>query len=155
MVIRHSDFVIHSSFWFRHSDLSMSSLLIQNGTILDPSQKLSRKADLMLRNGHVAAIGTNLGKADQVIDAGGCYVTPGLIEYSFAEPPLTIWGETSPSLHFRHGSGTSRRANIAWADGHVTGQVFEWTYAINAYGAENAQYNLGFFGPRDNSLFRR
>jgi dihydroorotase len=58
----------------------MATLLIQNGTVLDPSQQLQRKADLLIRDGRIAAIGTNLGKADRVSDAGGCYVTPGLID---------------------------------------------------------------------------
>src|SRR5215217_4816808 len=66
----------------------MASRLIQNGTILDPSQKLERKADLLLRDGKVASIGANLGKADRLIDATGCYVTPGLIDVHvhFREP---------------------------------------------------------------------
>src|SRR5215211_675269 len=66
----------------------MASLLIQHGTILDPSQKLERKADLLIRDGKIAAIGTNLGKADRAIDATGCYVTPGLIDVHvhFREP---------------------------------------------------------------------
>ena len=66
----------------------MSSLLIQNGTLLDPSQKLNRKGDLLVRNGRVAAFGSDLGKADQVIEAAGCYVTPGLIDIHvhFREP---------------------------------------------------------------------
>jgi dihydroorotase-like cyclic amidohydrolase len=55
----------------------MATLLIQNGTILDPAQKLQRKADLLLRDGKVAAVGSNLGKADELIDAKGCLVTPG------------------------------------------------------------------------------
>jgi dihydroorotase len=58
----------------------MASILIQNGTILDPSQKLQRKVDLLLRDGKVASIGTNLDKADETIDAKDCFVTPGLID---------------------------------------------------------------------------
>ena len=56
----------------------MPSLLITNGTVLDPSQVFERRVDVLLRDGKVAAVGKNLGKADRVIDAGGCYVTPGL-----------------------------------------------------------------------------
>lgn len=78
-----------------------------------------------------------------------------MIEYSFVEPPLfTLDGKkesSSPSLHFRHG----RRATIGWADGHVSAELFEWTYASNAYGANNAKHLLGFFGPRDNHRFAR
>src|SRR5580692_6852956 len=66
----------------------MSSILIQNGTILDPSQNVQRKSDLLIRDGHVVNIGTNLGKADRFIDATECYVTPGLIDIHvhFREP---------------------------------------------------------------------
>jgi dihydroorotase len=66
----------------------MPSLLIKNGTILDPSQKLQRKADLLLRDGKIADIGSALGAADQTIDAAGCFVTPGLIDIHvhFREP---------------------------------------------------------------------
>jgi dihydroorotase len=66
----------------------MRSLLIKNGTLLDPSQKLQRKADLLLRDGKVASIGANLGQADETIDATNCFVTPGLIDIHvhFREP---------------------------------------------------------------------
>ena len=76
-----------------------------------------------------------------------------IIEYSFLEPPTTQYGPTSPSLHFRH---AGRRANIAWADGHVTAERLEWTWpGVNVYGADNARFSLGFFGPHDNRLFSR
>lgn len=79
--------------------------------------------------------------------------SPGsIIEYSFLEPPTTQFGATSPSLHFRH---AGRRANLAWADGHITAERFEWTYATNVYGADNARFSLGFFGPHDNRFFTR
>src|SRR5215207_5061627 len=58
----------------------MASLLIANGTVLDPSRVFERRADVLLREGKVAAVGTDLGKADRVIDARGMYVTPGLID---------------------------------------------------------------------------
>src|SRR4051794_27999036 len=66
----------------------MSTLLIQHGTILDPASKTERKADLLIKDGKIASIGDNLGKADRVIDATGCYVTPGLIDVHvhFREP---------------------------------------------------------------------
>jgi len=79
-------------------------------------------------------------------------VTGGvLIEYSFVEPPLTQYGPASPSMHFRHRG----LANIAWADGHVTSERMSWTYPVNAYGVDNGQFALGFFGPEDNRLFAR
>jgi dihydroorotase len=66
----------------------MASILIQNGTILDPSQGMEKRADLLIRDGLVAGVGENLGKADRVIDAAGCFVTPGLIDIHvhFREP---------------------------------------------------------------------
>ncbi len=67
----------------------MPTLLIKNGTILDPSRNLQREGDLLLRDGKVAGVGDvgNVG-ADRVIDAAGCYVTPGLIDIHvhFREP---------------------------------------------------------------------
>jgi prepilin-type processing-associated H-X9-DG protein/prepilin-type N-terminal cleavage/methylation domain-containing protein len=74
-----------------------------------------------------------------------------IIEYSFVEPPIISSVQSAPSIHFRH----SRRANIGWADGHVSAERFEWTYPTNVYGADNARFLLGFFGPTDNRLFTR
>ena len=64
------------------------SLLITNGTIHDPAAGLPREADLLIEGGRVAAVGRDLGDADEVIDAAGCWVTPGLIDIHvhFREP---------------------------------------------------------------------
>ncbi len=64
------------------------TLLIQNGTILDPANNLHRRADLLVRDGRIAAIGANLGPADTTLDATGRYVVPGLIDIHvhFREP---------------------------------------------------------------------
>src|SRR3990172_6568072 len=59
----------------------MNELLIQNGRIIDPSQRLDSHADLLIRDGRVAAIGEKLpvGTA-KCIDVSGCIVAPGFID---------------------------------------------------------------------------
>ena len=67
-----------------------------------------------------------------------------LIEYSFAEPPQFAGGGTPwPTIHFRHRG----RANVAWADGHVSSETLAWT------DGRSAGHALGWFGPGDNALF--
>ena len=56
--------------------------LIAGGTVLDPGAGLNARLDVGISGGRVAAIGANLpaeGVAT-IIDAAGCYVTPGLID---------------------------------------------------------------------------
>ncbi len=66
----------------------MPTLLIINGLITDPSQQLERKADLLIKDGKIAAIGHDLGRAERSIDATNQLVTPGLIDIHvhFREP---------------------------------------------------------------------
>lgn len=59
------------------------SLSIRNGTLIDPSQHLEGKYDLLLREGRVIEVahqGKLRGKGDQNIDARGMIVCPGLID---------------------------------------------------------------------------
>jgi prepilin-type processing-associated H-X9-DG protein len=90
--------------------------------------------------------------AEKIAFTDAAIANPSIIEYSFVTPPLDVDGNTtSPSIHFRH----RHRANIAWADGHVTSESMDWTYPVNVYGAKNGLLELGFFGPKDNRLFQR
>ncbi len=89
--------------------------------------------------------------AETIMFTDAAIASPDLIEYSFVEPPLASGYPTSPSIHFRHAG----RANVVWVDGHVTSQLMEWTYPVNVYDVNNAAVHLGFFGPKDNSLFDR
>ena len=65
-----------------------SKLLIKNGHIIDPANKVDKKADLLIADGIVAEIGDIDIDADKLIDAAGKLVTPGLIDMHvhFREP---------------------------------------------------------------------
>ena len=85
---------------------------------------------------------------------------PGLYTDSFIKSPTSVYGWNTPNIHFRHNKAA---ANIAWADGHVTTEKFEWTLGdseISGYltGLRSNFLNaakIGWFGPRDNTLFQR
>ena len=58
----------------------MFDLIIKNGTVLDGSGSDGFIADVAVKDGKIAAIGTDLGDAAQVLDATGLTVTPGFID---------------------------------------------------------------------------
>lgn len=70
--------------------MSKTSILIKNGRIINEDQKFV--ADIYIENGRIADIGVDLSNdADQVIDATGLLVLPGVIDdqVHFREPGLT------------------------------------------------------------------
>jgi dihydroorotase len=56
------------------------AILIAGGTVIDASG--SRRADVVIEAGQITAVGTNLTapKGAKVLDAEGCWVTPGLVD---------------------------------------------------------------------------
>lgn len=66
----------------------MANILITGGRVIDPASGTDRIADVAIAEGRIAAIAPSGPKrhtlprspADQVIDAEGCLVTPGLID---------------------------------------------------------------------------
>ncbi len=79
-------------------------------------------------------------------------------EYSFCEPPwiqenpgVPSTDQAWPSIHFRHRG----RANVAWADGHVTAESL--TFSNTSYGLSTQQVQhaqVGWFGQNRNTLFQ-
>ncbi|MCD8198941.1 MAG: dihydroorotase [Phascolarctobacterium sp.] len=56
-------------------------ILIKNGRVVDPSQKLDAVTDILIENGKIKKIGQGLTLADgETFDAAGLVVTPGLID---------------------------------------------------------------------------
>jgi len=61
----------------------ISSIAIRGGYLIDPSQKIEGKYDLLLKDGIVAEVapaGKLRGKAEQSLDARGLVVAPGFID---------------------------------------------------------------------------
>ena len=60
----------------------MFDLIIQNGKLLDPRRGLNEEGDIGICGQTIAGIGNLSGcSAQQYIDATGCYVTPGFIDF--------------------------------------------------------------------------
>lgn len=58
----------------------MSKILIQNGRVIDPSQKIDRQASLLIEDGKIAAFDVEPTGDEEIIDAAGKIVSPGLID---------------------------------------------------------------------------
>jgi len=65
----------------------VAELLIKGGRVIDPAQGMDRRADVLVRDGRIAAVGRVASKA-KTLDARGLIVAPGLIDIHvhFREP---------------------------------------------------------------------
>ena len=68
------------------------NILIKEGRVLDPASKTDKVIDVLINDGFIAAMEENIdeSQADEVIDASGCMVMPGLVDLNahFREPGL-------------------------------------------------------------------
>lgn len=58
----------------------MARILIKNGRLIDPAQKIDKIANLIIENGKIAGITSDTTPCDKLIDATGMIVSPGLID---------------------------------------------------------------------------
>jgi len=70
-----------------------------------------------------------------------------LPDSNFRVDAVDYWNSACPSLHFRHAG----QVNVAWCDGRVTGQTP--IFSRNVWGLDYFPFQLGWFGPDDNSVF--
>ncbi len=64
-------------------------ILIRGGRVIDPASSLDEKADVLIEDGRIAAVGTDLEAGDaRRVDAEGLVVAPGLVDMHvhFREP---------------------------------------------------------------------
>ena len=78
--------------------MSSPSLVIRNGTIVDGSGGDPYEADLAVTDGKIAAIGGNIPKGAEEIDARGRLVTPGFVDVHTHYDAQVTWSDRlSPS----------------------------------------------------------
>jgi len=58
----------------------MTTLLIKNGRVIDPANKIDKVTNIFIENGKIKSVGPKTLKANKTIDAKGLIVTPGLID---------------------------------------------------------------------------
>ncbi len=123
------------------------------GSMLSVVEDPVRAVRMGMRDSRIAEPSRTIMFADAAMPQRG-----RIVEYSFIEPPLPVSykhprgheeGLNSPTIHFRHYG----RANVLWCDGHITNERLEWAPDTNIYGASNTRWNVGWFGPEDNTLF--
>lgn len=130
---------------YGYNSVGLGSRTYQYGSIDPRCTKSSMKiSEIDQPTGKIMFTDTAFVKAGQVI------------EYSFCEPPLFVvdFGSgiqevpgVQPSIHFRH----LGKVTVIWCDGHVTAEDLDFPEAKRK---EPEQFRIGWFGPRDNSLFR-
>lgn len=82
-------------------------LLIRNGLVMDPAAGLKEKKDVAIKDGKILALGDfSQEKTNFMVDAEGCYVTPGLIDHHAHIYPLMRTGIPSESACFSAGVTT-------------------------------------------------
>ena len=69
----------------------MPDMLIKNGTVVDGTGAPAFAADVRIKDGLIAEVGSDLpSQGERIIDAKGCYVTPGFIE-SHTHYDASMW----------------------------------------------------------------
>ena len=73
----------------------MSDILIQNGTVVDGTGAPAFAADVRIKDGMIAEVGQALAPdGERIIDATGCYVSPGFIE-SHTHYDASMWWDSN------------------------------------------------------------
>ncbi len=71
----------------------MDDLLIRGGTLVDGTGAPARRADVLITDGRIVAIGDKLGAARTTIDASGAIVTPGFVDIHSHYDGQASWDE--------------------------------------------------------------
>ena len=109
----------------------MASLLLKGGRVVDGTGKAAFEADVLVRDGKIAAVGRGLSGADRVIDVTGLTVAPGFIETEMTAampaPALEAAAGAIPAKRLGRPEDIAAAALFLASDGasYITGEVLK------------------------------
>lgn len=84
----------------------MYDLVIKNGIVVDPGNRVNKQSDIAVQNGNIVTFNKNI-EARQSVDASGCYIVPGLIDFHLHLAPLAEIGVNGELACFPSGVTTA------------------------------------------------
>jgi len=135
-------------------------LVVRNGDVIDGTGVPPRRADLAVRDGRIAAIGTIRGRGREEIDASGRVVAPGFIDVQ-GQSGTTLLADGNGESHIRQGITTEITGEgttpALWTKDHADdvsiqrfGLKFDWTGFdgyLRALQTKGSSINFGSFAP--------
>ncbi len=103
-----------SAFSSRYSALPHETTLLRNATVLTGTGEQLDAADVLMRDGKIAAVGNNLSdEGALVVDASGQWVTPGIIDL---HSHLGVYPSPSVDAHSDGNEMTAANTAEVWAE---------------------------------------
>lgn len=97
----------------------MGTFTIKGGNLLSPANGLhGEQGDVLVKDGVIVEIGGTIEPQGEVIDASGCYVTPGFIDIHTHCYPKAFLGLDPDELGIKRGSTTILDAGSSGADNY-------------------------------------
>src|SRR5687768_15988390 len=71
--------------------IAVHDLVIKGGTVVDGTGLGVRTADVAITDGHIAAVGSDVGPTRRTLDADGLLVTPGWVDVHSHYDGQALW----------------------------------------------------------------
>lgn len=106
-----------AAFASRYQPLPSADTLLQGATVLTGTGERLENADVLIQDGKIAAVGTELDAGDaEHIDASGLWVTPGLID---VHSHLGVYPSPGVAAHSDGNEATQPNTAEVWAEHSV------------------------------------